>query len=68
MQDETKKDHDMASAASDKPARKPALRNDWLVLPSTEGVITLEMIEQIQQELDDEELAKANALATGKEP
>jgi hypothetical protein len=33
MQDESKKDGDMALAASDKPARKPALRDDWLVLP-----------------------------------
>jgi hypothetical protein len=68
MQDETKKDDDLASAASDKPARKPALRDDWLILPSTGGVVTLKMIEQIQQELDDEELAKAIAYATGKEP
>jgi len=67
MQDETKKDNDMASAASDKPARKPVLRDGWLVLPSTGGVVTLELIEQLQQELDDEELAKAIAFATGKE-
>jgi hypothetical protein len=67
MQDETKKDNDMASVASDKPARKPVLRDGWLVLPSTGGVVTLELIEQLQQELNDEELAKAIAFATGKE-
>jgi len=68
MQDENEKDSEKASPTSDEPARKPELRDGWYVLPATGGVVTTELVKQIQQQLDDEEVAKATAFATGKQP
>ena len=65
MQDKSK--DSKTSSASDAPARKPVLQNGWWVLPATGRVITTEMIKQIQQELDDEEVERANRLARGEQ-
>jgi hypothetical protein len=66
MQDESKDRKN--SPASDTPERKPVLRNGWWVLPATGRVVTTEMIKQIQQELDDEEVERANKFARGEQP
>ena len=66
MQDENENDSEKASPTSDAPRRKPELRDGWYVLPATGRVVTTELIKQIQQQLDDDEVGKANALATGR--
>ncbi len=67
MKDENQKGSEKASPTGNEPARKPELRDGWYVLPATGRVVTTELIKQLQQRLDDEEVAKAIAFATGKE-
>lgn len=66
MQDENQKDTEKASPRSDTPVRTFELRDGWYVLPATGHVVTTELIKEIQQQLDDEEAAKALALANGE--
>jgi len=44
------------------------IRNGWIVLPSRGGVVTSEMVRQIQDEIDNEEVERASAIARGKYP
>jgi hypothetical protein len=66
MQDQSEKRSKEAPTESDKSGSKPEFRNSVPQLPRAKHVITTEMVRQIQQELDDEEVTRANALATGK--
>ncbi len=66
MQSDDTKDIEKLAPNGDAPARKPVLRNGWWVLPATGRVVTTEMVKQIQQELDDEEVERANRFARGE--